>query len=116
MEVVFWLQTCSMFRTGQQNGASQLLLLQAWQQNIVCMVISDLPCCIHLVPTLRVYCLLVHLLLSNLLNLDIVSKRPVYIICSPSTIAWIPYDLWEFANTTAEPMTTNRLPRLFMVE
>jgi hypothetical protein len=32
-------------------------------------------------------------------------------------IAWIPYaDLREFANTTIEPMTTNRLPRLFMVE
>jgi hypothetical protein len=35
----------------------------------------------------------------------------------PSTTAWIPYDeLWELANTTTEPMTVNRLPRLFKVE
>jgi hypothetical protein len=32
-------------------------------------------------------------------------------------MAWIPYgDLWELANTTIEPMMTNRLPRLFKVE
>jgi hypothetical protein len=35
----------------------------------------------------------------------------------PSIIAWIPYDdLWEFVNTTIEPMTMNRLPHLFKVE
>jgi putative component of toxin-antitoxin plasmid stabilization module len=29
----------------------------------------------------------------------------------------LPYhDLWELANTTIEPMTMNRLPRLFMVD
>jgi hypothetical protein len=51
-----------------------------------------------------------------LLNLVIVSWRPSYIICNPSTIAWISYgDLWELANTTIEPTTTNHLHRLFKV-
>jgi hypothetical protein len=52
-----------------------------------------------------------------LVNLVIVSWRPSYIICNPSTIVWIPYsDLWELVNTTIEPMTTNRVSRFFKVE